>query len=269
MMYGIRIIYLKKLFFDQIYVILSLTLFCLLFEYLYTWLLFESAVSDLFMSYIELIPESFSKFIGVEVASKLFSSQMLAFGYVHPMVLIILSILPISLPSRYISGEIEIKTFDIFLTKSIRRFEIPINLYIFLLFVLMFQMTAIFMGTFIGYYHFELDIDITSYAKIALTGYFFFTSMGAIALATASFQNERGKALTRIIGIMVLLYFFDTICRLSDSLNFLQDYSYFQLYQPSKLLMEQSDSTNCILISLVITILSLGLSLYQFNRRDL
>jgi len=157
-----------------------------LFEWLFAWVFFESGVSEAVASFVQRLPPRFTAFIGIKGGTSQFATQMLAFGYAHPVIIISLAFMQISIPARYIAGEIEFKTFDILLTKPIKRFIIP---------------------------------------------------------------------LSKAIGLFVFLYFFDTIIKLSKSLENFSSYSYFQLYQPGKIVQNQADATSCILISLSITAL--------------
>ena len=68
---------------------------------------------------------------------------------------------------------------------------------------------------------------------------------------------------------MVILYFYDTIIRLNTSLEYLTSYSYFNLYQPGKLIRGQIDAGISILILIIIIVLFLLLAIFRFNRRDL
>ncbi len=261
--------HLRKIISDQKYNLIILTLFCFLFEYLFAWIFFESGVSEIVASFIQRLPPAFKTFIGVQGGTAQFATQMLAFGYTHPIIIISLAFLQVSIPARYITGEIELKTFDILLTKPIKRFIIPLSVFTFLIIALGFQFSAILLGTMAGNIYFDLQINIIAYSKAAFAGFIFFLSMGSAAIAISSFQIEKGKALSKTIGLIVALYFFDTIIKLSKSLDHLYPYSYFQLYQPGKLIQNQADETVCILISLVITLLFLIVAILQFNKRDL
>jgi ABC-type transport system involved in multi-copper enzyme maturation permease subunit len=265
----IKIPYLKKIFHDQKIIILLLILFSVLFEYLYAWLLFESQISQIVESYMQLLPSEFTTIMGIDAGATYFGIQALAFGYAHPIILVSLFFLPISLPSRYLAGEIEQKTFDILLSYPIYRFVIPIHIFLFITIALLLQIAAMFIGTWIAYLKFELNINIFDYVRAALTGYFFYLSSTALALAISSFHNERGKSLSRIIGLIVFLYFCDTIFKINKSLEPFLAFSYFQLYQPGKLVLNQINTGNCILVSLLLTIFFFSVALWQFTRRDL
>ncbi len=261
--------HLKKILLDQKYILIILTLFCFLFEWLFAWVFFEAGISEIVISLLEMLPPAFTAFLGIQAGTSQFAAQMLAFGYTHPIILISLAFLQISISARYITGEIELKTFDILLTKPIKRFIIPLSVFTFLAISLCLQFTAMLLGTIAGNFYFDLHINIIDYGKAAIVGFVFFLSMGSLSMAISTFQVEKGKTLSKTIGFIVFLYFFDTIIKLSTSLEHFSSYSYFQLYQPGKIVLNEISAGNCILISLSITTVFFIISVIQFNRRDL
>ena len=97
----------------------------------------------------------------------------------------------------------------------------------------------------------------------------FFLSIGSISLAISTFQYERGKAIAISVSLFVFLYFYDTIIRLNQSMEHLTAYSYFNLFQPGKLLKGQIDFTAGIIILGVILFVFLFIAVFRFNKRDL
>ncbi|MCG8687532.1 MAG: ABC transporter permease [Desulfobacterales bacterium] len=259
----------KKMVADQKFVLIGLVLFCFIFEMMFAWLFFESGIKKTVAAFILRMPPSFTAFLGVQGGISQFFIQMLAFGYTHPIILICLAFFPISMPARYISGEIELATFDLLLTKPVHRFVIPLSIFAFLVMALCLQTSAMVLGTLAGRYWFDLKAEMIDYVRAALTGLCFFLSMGAISVFITAFQSEKAKAAGKTIGLMVLLYFFDTLVRLSTRLAGWSDFSYFQLYQPGKLVAQQASAIQCSGLSLLIAVLFLGAGLYRFCRRDL
>lgn len=268
-MHFIQFSYLKKIWHDQRYVLVVLVVFCALFEYLYAWVFFRSPISSFIESYFKFLPAEITSFLGVQAGTGFYLNQMIAFGYAHPLILISLSFLAISIPARYISGEIESKNFDIFLSKPVHRSVVPTHLFVFIIAATALQIVAIILGTLAANTQFSLGLHVSDFARIAAAGFFFYLSMAALALAIASFQNERGKALSRIIGIVVFLYFYDSITRVNDSLKSFQSFSYFKLYQPSEIIMNKTSLAQDMLICIILTGIFLALSILQFKRRDL
>ena len=261
--------YIKKLFYDQKKIILGLGFFCFLFQIFFAWFYFEAQIGELVISFLNMLPPSFRTLIGIDFGSPQFISQLLAFGYTHPMMLICLMFLPLSIPARYITGEIELRTFDILLTKPIKRETIPIAIFVFLLIILLFHVFSMFLGTVVGFILWDLAINLADYAIASLTGLFFFLSIGTLSIAISTYQAERGKALSKTISIVVFLYFFDTIVKLSKTLEFLIPYSYFQLYQPGKIVTGEYSPLLSISISLIFIIGLLLIAIRKFKKRDL
>ena len=261
--------YLQKIWHDQKFILLGLTIFSFIFEFAFAWLLFEADFKDLFESVAHLLPPALMNFIGVTVGGEYYGSQLLAFGYSHPLILISLSLVPIGIPARYIGGEIEYKTMDLLMARSIHRSVIPTHLFIYLVLALAVQVTALLAGTYAGYLIFSLEINIQDYLKVAVITYLFFLSIGSISLAISTFQYERGKAIAKSVSLFVFLYFYDTIVRLNKSLEYLTTYSYFNLFQPGKLLKGQIDFINGVLFLGIVIILFLILAVLNFNKRDL
>ena len=268
-MHLIQIPYLKKLWHDQRYVLLILVLSGALFEYLYAWVFFRSPMSGFIEAYFKFLPAEITSIIGVKAGTAFYQTQMLAFGYAHPLILITLSFLPISMPARYISGEIESRNFDIFFSRSIHRAIVPTHLFLFIMVSTALQALALVSGTWVTHLQFSIDLNIWDYVQVALAAFFFYLSLTSFALTIAAFQNERGKALSKIIGIVIFFYFYDTITRLNQSLKGFLTFSYFRLYQPSDIILHKTSNFQGILICLLLIILFLTIAILRFNRRDL
>jgi ABC-type transport system involved in multi-copper enzyme maturation permease subunit len=261
--------YLKKIWHDQKFILLGLTIFSFNFEFAFAWLLFEADFKSVFESVVHMLPPSLMNFIGVTVGGDFYGSQLLAFGYSHPLILISLSLIPMGIPARYIAGEIENKTMDLLMARSLHRSIIPTHLFLFLVFALAIQVVALLAGTYVGYLVFSLEIDLSGYLKVAVLTFLFFLCVGSVSLTISTYQFERGKAIAKAVSIFVLLYFYDTIIRLNQSIEFLTQYSFFNLFQPGKLLKGQLDFLTSVIILLFLIPIFLVISILRFNKRDL
>jgi len=259
----------KKIYYDQKYVLFVLFLFGFLFEFAWVWILFKSDIGNFVNNYSAYLPQSITNMIGFQAGSGMLTSQMMSFGYAHPLILISVAFLPISLPARYITGEIENKTFDIILTKPISRWLILSQLYLFIILSLAILNLGLFLGTWLGTIIFTIELSLFTYFKISLIGYFFYLNMAAVALTVACWSHEKGKMLARMIAIIVVFYFFDVIIRMLPEWDYLTACSYFQLYQPTQLILESASYFVSGFISISIVILLFIVSILQFNRRDL
>lgn len=203
---NLKFCYFKKIFYDQKYVLLVLFLFVFLFEFAWVWILFKSDIGNFVNNYAGFLPQSITNMIGFKAGSGMLTSQMMSFGYAHPLILISMAFLPISLPARYIAGEIENRTFDIILTKPISRWLIPSQLYLFVIMSIALLNLGLFLGTWMGTIVFAIELPLFTYFKASLIGYLFYLNMAAIAMAIACWSNEKGKMLSWMIAILSLIH---------------------------------------------------------------
>jgi ABC-type transport system involved in multi-copper enzyme maturation permease subunit len=257
--------YLLKCLKDQRGIMIALCCFHFAFQFIYAWMLLDTGMDKL----AEQLPDFMIRMLGLEVGSAYFKQQMLAFSFTHPLILIGLSLMPLSLPGRYVTGELENRTFDLLLVTGIRRSVIVSHLFLLILLALFVIVGAMFCATLWVNEIYQLQMQVSHLLLTSVCAFLFFLNMGSIALAIASFHSERGKMLSQAIAIFIMLYFFDTIIRISDKTAFLLNYSYFQLFQPNKLILGQMHTTVIITVDLLIIGIMLGLALLQFNRRDI
>jgi ABC-type transport system involved in multi-copper enzyme maturation permease subunit len=257
--------YLFKCLKDQRGIIIALFCFHFAFQFLYAWMLLDTGMDKL----AEQLPSFMMRMLGLEVGTEYFKQQMLAFSFAHPLILIGLSLLPLNIPARYVAGEVENKTFDLLLVTGIHRSVIISHLFMLILLVLLVLVGAMFGATLWINEIYHLNMKVGHLALTSLCAFLFFLNMGSIGLAMASFHTERGKMLSHTIAIFITLYFFDTIIRISDKTAFLLNYSYFQLFQPSKLILGQMNAVTIMVVDMIIIAAMFVIAIVRFNRRDI
>jgi len=257
--------YLLKCLKDQRKIIIALCCFHFAFQFIYAWMLLNTGMDKLAAQ----LPSFMMRMLGFEAGTEYFKQQILAFSFAHPLILIGLSLLPLSIPARYITGEVENKTFDLLLVTGIRRSVVVTHLFVLIFLGLSLIVSGMFTATLWINEIYQLNMKLQNLAMTALCAFLFFLTMGSIALALSTFHMERGKMLSHSIAIFIVLYFFDTIIRISDKTAFLLKYSYFQLFQPNKLILGQMNTKVIIVVDLIIIATMFILALVQFNRRDI
>lgn len=261
--------YFGKLIHDQRFNLLYLGLFVYLFQFMFGWTFFEADLGPMIDVMIKMVPPVMIRYLGLDTSAGFIGTQMLTFGYSHPLMMTTMSLVAISIPTRYISWEIENKSFDLLLTRPMMRRIIPFNLLVFALFSYAILFTAMVAGTATAWYIFDLPIQMKTYATIAGVGLIFFLSLFAISMALSVFFNERGRAMAVIIAVVVVLYFFDTLLRISTTLEPLKAISYFQLYQPGELAKGNHHPMIQGALSGAIILAGMAVACYKFATRDL
>ena len=78
---------------------------------------------------LEQLPENIQALFSEDFISMLTVEGAAAFGFNHPMVLVILSMAAITIPSRHIAGEAETGTLELLLSFPVKRIWLLLNLW--------------------------------------------------------------------------------------------------------------------------------------------
>jgi beta-exotoxin I transport system permease protein len=260
----------KRMFMNQKKIFFLLMFFGFLIEFLYTVILSTSAIRQFVESYFKLMPPMVKQMMGF-MGENIMGSQFIAFGYTHPAVLFMLSFVPISIASRYITTEIEGRSIELLAIRLIPREHLVFSTYGFILTFLFMIFISMISGSLIGRESMGIpdDIQPVLLLKIIGVGFLFFTAISALVTFIATLHSERGSAMTWSIGVVLLLFVFDAIIRIWPKVYFLKPYSLFNWYQPVNIATGNYDFFIGIPLLLLIAILFLSGAVYHFNRRDL
>ena len=260
----------KKLFKNQIRVLIVLMLFAFLIELLIAVILSTSVTRNYIESYFSLMPPAFKQLTGF-LGQGFVGKQFLAFGYNHPAILFILIFVSVSIAARYITTEIENRSIEILSLRLYPRYRILLTQYSFMLFMIFMIFLGMFSGSLAGKYFTGLstEVDEVLILKIVGIGFLFFSAVGAIVTFIATLFSERSLAFAWSIGVILFLFVFDALIRLWDQAHFLKPYSLFNWYQPVNIATNTYDFTIGIMVLIMLIVLFLCLAVYNFNRRDL
>ena len=262
--------HLKKIFKNQMRVILVLMLFSFLIEMLFAVILSTSVMRGYIESYFSLMPPSFKQLTGF-LGQNFVGSQFIAFGYSHPAILFILIFIPISIASRYITSEIENRSIEILALRLNPKYRIVTTPYLFIMIMISLIFLAMFLGSMTGKYFTGLssEIDESLIFKIIGIGFLFFSAIGAIVTFVAALASEKGISFSWNIGVILLLFVYDALIRLWEQANFLKPYSLFNWYQPVNISTQNYAFGVGLPVLISLIILFLFLAIYCFNKRDL
>jgi len=260
----------KKIFKNQIRVILVLMFFAFLIEMLIAIILSTSEMRSYIESYFSLMPPAFKQLTGL-LGQNFVGSQFIAFGYSHPAILFILIFIPVSIASRYITTEIENRSIEILTLRLNPRYRIITTQYLFIVFMISLIYLAMFIGSMTGKYSSGLssEIDEILILKIAGIGFLFFSALAAIITFITSLFSERSLAFSWSIGVVLFLFVYDALIRLWEQAYFLKPYSLFNWYQPVSISTQNYAFATGIPVLISLNLIFLYLAIRHFNKRDL
>ncbi|WP_307393641.1 ABC transporter permease subunit [Paenibacillus anaericanus] len=113
------------------------------------------------------------------------------------------------------------------------------------------------------------EFDTTKFIEMNVSAFLLFFAIGGITFLVSSLSNDEKKA--RGISGMITFGFFslDLLGKLSDKIQWMRNISIFSLYKPSEII---SGNVNMVVISIILSaigLISFGLAIVLFRKRDL
>jgi ABC-2 type transport system permease protein len=252
------------------YVLFSMLIIAFL-QYLIVELMTTMDVDAFYGNVLTQLPERFQMLISESFITRLSVDGAVAFGFNHPLVLTLLFLLSITLPSRHIAGDIENGTMELLLAHPVKRYRLLISLWATGGLLLLAVILAGGIGSAVGLADtghlsgklvlkiLELGANLWLLAVLVLS----------LAMLISVFGKEGGRAGIRAAALILIFYFLFFLGILWDAIHTLTPYNIFAYYQPTKLMFgERSFWLHAVVLSVLI-IISLAVSLRQFQRRDI
>ena len=242
-----------------------------LFQYLIIDLLVSLNFVSIVTNLIKQLPPQIQKFISEGFFAQFSLQGAMAFGYTHPLVLIVLSMVAIQIPAKRISGEIESGAMEIFAALPVKRTELALNLILFSTIALFVIAMATIAGSVIGFMIYP-DSRVVSLSKFVFTAVNLWALMVCISsfsMMISSWFNEGGKTAMVSASIIILFYFLDYFVKLSDSLQFLKPFILFSYYNAVKTITESNGVILNIFILLILSLVFYTIGVIRFKKRDI
>ncbi len=227
--------------------------------------------------------------IGGESMSLFRLSDMLSVGYVHAVMMTILSIWGIGRASSAIVGEIDRGTMELLLAQPVARSRVVAAHFVADLITIPLLCLSLWAGNWIGFHIVGIqDLPSARPADGApLTPAMFgpaLWNVGALVFAisgTTMWLSARGRFRGRVLGAAVLLtllqYLVNVIGQLWDTVAPLRRFTIFYYYQPQQVMLRHEwmvdvgalGTVHVMAVLLTVGLVGYGLALWTFCRRDL
>jgi ABC-2 type transport system permease protein len=173
------------------------------------------------------------------------------------------------LAASFLSGEIDHKTIDILLAQPVRRGRLVLARYAALALTVAVLIVAMLAGTVVAVK--ALNIE-TSVPWLAYTlGYMGILTLafGAIATFVSAVLSDGRRAALTSLGILVIMYFMETVGSVVDLLGPIRYLSLFHYARYNEMLMSKTLSLTDIGVMLAVAVVFVALAVYVFRRRDI
>jgi len=250
---------------------LGLMLLAFGFEFLIASMLSTTTLRQNMAQFLSMMPGVFQAFLGGKNMNLLRPEGMLTFGYSHPMMQVLLSVLIFTIATRHIAGRIERKTIDLILSRAISRHQYFAAVIIAALVGTLILCAVSWLGIAAATWILTLKVKVSllPLARIALD--LWLLCFSGIGIATLiSVYNSQGRiALGIMIGVWVFLTIVDLTSKLIPSLSFLGPYTPLYYHQPYKLLDSWSAMSTDAVVQLGTFLVMGTLAWRRFATRDL
>ncbi len=223
-------------------------------------------LSELMKAY----PDSFFQAFNIDRNQLMFSEigsflGMEQFNFIWPVMAIALAI---GFANYCFAGEVEKGTAEILLSQPLSRLKIFVTRYLAgLSFLAIFTFISVFAIIPLAKMH-GASVDSSKIAFFALISFLFVWAVYGLAMLASSFFSEKGKAAFTVSGILVVMYVLNIISGLKESLKDLQYLSFFNYYQPAKVIDKGQVENLTVIVFISVAIIASLLAALWFNRRD-
>ncbi len=220
---------------------------------------------------LEQMPAGVRRMLGEDALSILTVEGMAAFGFNHPLVLVILSIAAILVPARHVAGEAEAGTLELLLSFPVRRTRLLGRLFAasasFLSAIILGALGASLLG--LAVFH-RSDAEVAlRLAGIACNLWLLFVLVASMTLALSSYEKEGHKVGMRMAGVTLVFYLLHYLSSLWDVLEVTKPFNIFTYYRPAGLMTGEHSLALHVAVLSALIVVCLAVALHRFNRRDI
>ena len=113
------------------------------------------------------------------------------------------------------------------------------------------------------------DFDHKQFILLSITPLFIGLPLFAINLFISTFLHKTRKTIGINLGMVFFFYVLSVLSELSDNVSFLKYFSIYTLADVRNVLSLVAINPVCVLISVMITIIFIGLSYVKYNKKEL
>ncbi|UCF64920.1 MAG: ABC transporter permease subunit [bacterium] len=240
-------------------------------QFLIVWIFASFDYMPVIEAFLNQLPQQMRVLFSEQFLTYLSINGAAAFGFNHPLVLLLLGLLTITASSRQIAGEAENGILELHLAYPIQRktlfitlwFSISLMLFIVILCGLIGSLISLFLKA-------KLSLDIIlPLLKIVVNLWILFVLVMSYSLLISSVENEGSKAGILSAVITLLFYFIFFLGSIWTFLDQIQILNIFHYYQPQKHMFHQISLLKNLSVLVVLIIICFNLGLRQFIRRDI
>lgn len=219
--------------------------------------------------FVKTLPEGLTKAFGLDPRSFTTFEGFLAgkhFSMVWPIM--VLSMVA-GFAASSIAQEVENGTIELALAEPISRFKIYLSkltagVIASTLFVIVSVLAIVPLA---NAYH--IDFSSKSFVVLALVGLLMAYAFLGVAMLFSAMTSDKGRALFLTVGLFLAMYILNIVSLIKPSIENLKYFSMFHYFNYDGLLLDQKIDPYSIIVFLGIFVLTSGMGMIWFNKRDI
>lgn len=241
-----------------------------LFQVLILTLVVGADLLSLVEQFYSQFPPQMQTLFGEQFMAQFSVNGAVAFGYNHPLVIVLLAIVAILLPARHIAGEIEAGTLELLFAMPVRRVRIGLSLWLTSGLALLILVVGCWTGTACGLLLFPeaRGVPPMNVAKVGLSLWLLMFTISSYTMLISSYCAEGGKATLRAAGLSLVFYWINLAVVMWPALGFLRPFTVFHYHQPQQLMMNQPLLGWNLVVLCVLALATGAVAIRQTHRRD-
>jgi ABC-2 type transport system permease protein len=242
-----------------------------LFQFLLLYLVTTFDTTAMLSAILEQMPPMMKAFLQDSFFSMLTYNGAAAFGFNHPIVLILLVITAVNIPAHHITRETETGTLELLLAHPFRRRTLIFSLWIAGCLILFLIIASALIGSYLSIilYH-ELSRQIViNLLQIGFNLWLLIVLIFSYTMMIAVFarQGLRAGNLSAVITFVFYLLFF--LAQIWDVLGFTKPFNIFSYFEPQAIMFGKGNFDLDVLVLTGLILLCFWVSLRRFERKDI
>ncbi|WP_027087001.1 ABC transporter permease subunit [Cohnella panacarvi] len=241
--------------------------YLLIIFWLYPGIAKNAAAID---SIVDSMPEGFGRAFGF---SGFDSAEAFISGEFYGLILVlILSIVCVQLSTKLMAKLVDQGSMAYLLSTPTTRGQIAFTQAVVLVTGLVIILGVTTIAGFAGNAWFlgdEYALDTSAFLQMNLSAFLLFFAVGGISFLVSSLASDEKKALGIAGAITFGFFSMDLLGKLSDQVEWIRSLSVFSLYRPADITNGNANIAATSLVLLAIGIVTFGLAVALFRRRDL
>ncbi len=241
----------------------------IVFQFLFTRIAPLPEETERFGTMLSFLPPQILEGLGLANAMDVTGRGVMAFGYVHPFTILMLSLWIVRVTCGGLAGELGEGTMDLLASRPVSRATLVLAVAIMALAGIVLGAAGAWSGTAIGLATRDLgNVRATDFFRPAASLALLLVGWAGFSLAVAASQRRGGGAIGIVAGVMAVTFALDYIGRLYAPLRLMRWVSPFTYYAPHQQRHMSVDAVGvAVLGGLAVT--GLVVALVVFRRRDL